>query len=140
MSMVVKFGALLFIVLINPQQVIFFQLLGGIWILQTLPSVFLGLYTHWFNRWALLVGWAAGMILGTVLFIVAGNKPSYPVLGVPLYTAISALILNLILSIALTPVFELLGARRGRDVTAPSDYDEELAPVEAVEVGKEALG
>jgi len=139
-SLVVKFGALLFIVLINPQQVIFFQLLGGIWILQTLPSVFLGLYTRWFNRWALLVGWAAGMILGTTLFIVAGNKPSYPVLGVPLYTAISALILNLVLSIVLTPVFELLGARRGRDVTAPSDYDEELAPVEAVEVGKEALG
>jgi solute:Na+ symporter, SSS family len=139
-SLVVKFGALLFIVLINPQQVIFFQLLGGIWILQTLPSVFLGLYTHWFNRWALLVGWAAGMILGTVLFIVAGNKPSYPVLGVPLYTAISALILNLILSIALTPVFELLGARRGRDVTAPSDYDEDIAPIKDVEVGREALG
>lgn len=139
-SLVVKFGALLFIVLINPQQVIFFQLLGGIWILQTLPSVFLGLYTRWFNRWALLVGWAAGMILGTVLFIVAGNKPSYPVFGVPLYTAISALLLNLILSIVLTPVFELLGARRGRDITAPSDYDEDLAPIEHVEVGREALG
>ncbi len=139
-SLVVKFGALLFIVLINPQQVIFFQLLGGIWILQTLPSVFLGLYTRWFNRWALLVGWAAGMILGTTLFIVAGNKPSYPVLGIPLYTAISALVLNLILALVLTPVFELLGARRGRDITAPSDYDEELAPVEPIEVGREALG
>jgi solute:Na+ symporter, SSS family len=139
-SLVVKFGALLFIVLINPQQVIFFQLLGGIWILQTLPSVFLGLYTRWFNRWALLVGWAAGMILGTALFIVAGNKPSYPVLGVPLYTAISALILNLVLALVLTPVFELAGARRGRDITAPSDYDEELAPVEKVEIGREALG
>ncbi|HEY5002179.1 MAG TPA: sodium:solute symporter [Ktedonobacteraceae bacterium] len=139
-SLVVKFGALLFIVLINPQQVIFFQLLGGIWILQTLPSVFLGLYTRWFNRWALLVGWAAGMILGTTLFIVAGNKPSYPVLGVPLYTAISALILNLVLSIVLTPVFELIGARRGRDITAPSDYDEDMAPIEDVEIGREALG
>ena len=139
-SLVVKFGALLFIVLINPQQVIFFQLLGGIWILQTLPSVFLGLYTRWFNRWALLVGWAAGMILGTTLFIVAGNKPSYPVLGIPLYTAISALVLNLVLALVLTPVFELAGARRGRDITAPSDYDEELAPVENVEVGREALG
>jgi len=139
-SLVVKFGALLFIVLINPQQVIFFQLLGGIWILQTLPSVFLGLYTRWFNRWALLVGWAAGMILGTTLFIVAGNKPSYPVLGVPLYTAISALVLNLVLALVLTPVFELVGARRGRDITAPSDYDEELAPVEPIEVGREALG
>jgi Na+/proline symporter len=32
------------------------QLLGGIWILQTLPSVILGLYTRWFHRWALLTG------------------------------------------------------------------------------------
>ena len=139
-SLVVKFGALLFIVLINPQQVIFFQLLGGIWILQTLPSVFLGLYTRWFNRWALLVGWAAAMIMGTTLFFVAGNKPSYPIFGIPLYTAVSTLILNLILSIALTPVFELIGARRGRDATSPADYDEEHAPVEGVEIGREALG
>src|SRR5205807_5859113 len=50
-SLVVKLGALLFIVYIQPAQVIYFQLLGGIWILQTLPSVFLGLYTRWFNRW-----------------------------------------------------------------------------------------
>jgi solute:Na+ symporter, SSS family len=137
---VVKFGALLFIVLINPQQVIFFQLLGGIWILQTLPSVFLGLYTRWFNRWALLIGWAAGMIGGTLLFIVAGNKPSYAILGVPLYTAISMLVLNLALSIVLTPIFELVGARRGRDATSPSDYDEDYAPAEDVEIGREALG
>jgi solute:Na+ symporter, SSS family len=139
-SFVVKFGALLFIVLINPQQVIFFQLLGGIWILQTLPAVYLGLYTRWFNRWALLVGWAAAMILGTTLFIVAGNKPSYPVLGVPLYTAVSALILNLLLAIVLTPIFEAIGARRGRDITSPADYDEERAPDEPIEVGHEALG
>jgi solute:Na+ symporter, SSS family len=139
-SFVVKFGALLFIVLINPQQVIFFQLLGGIWILQTLPAVYLGLYTRWFNRWALLVGWAAAMIMGTTLFIVAGNKPSYPVLGVPLYTAVSALVLNLLLAIVLTPIFEAIGARRGHDITAPTDYDEERAPDEPVEVGREALG
>jgi SSS family solute:Na+ symporter len=139
-SLVVKFGALLFIVLINPQQVIFFQLLGGIWILQTLPSVFLGLYTRWFNRWALLVGWAAGMIMGTTLFFVAGSKPSYAILGVPLYTAISSLILNLLLVLVLTPLFELVGARRGQDATSPADYDEEYAPVENVEVGREALG
>ena len=38
------------------------QLLGGIWIIQTLPAVMLGAYTRWFNRWALLVGWAVGML------------------------------------------------------------------------------
>src|SRR5579859_272345 len=51
-SLVIKFGAVLFIIYIPTAQVINFQLLGGIWILQTLPAVFLGLYTNWFNRWA----------------------------------------------------------------------------------------
>jgi SSS family solute:Na+ symporter len=55
-SLVVKFGALLFLVYIQPTQLLYFQLLGGIWILQTLPSVYLSLYTRWFNRWLLLCG------------------------------------------------------------------------------------
>ncbi len=139
-SLVVKFGALLFIVLINPAQVVYFQLLGGIWILQTLPAVFVGLFTHWFNRWALLIGWAVAMIVGTWLFIAAGAKPTFAILGVPLYTAVTAVVVNLVLAIVLTPVFEAIGARRGRDVTLPSDYVEEEAPVEVAERGREALG
>ena len=100
-SLVVKLGALLFIVYIQPAQVIYFQLLGGIWILQTLPSVFLGLYTRWFNRWALLIGWAVAMIVGTWLFYANGNKPTamVPLLNVPMYTAFTVLILNLVLAI-----------------------------------------
>src|SRR5437763_6329679 len=95
-SLIVKFGALLFIVYIPTQYVLNFQLLGGIWILQTLPAVFLGLYTRWFNRWALLVGWAAAMIAGTYMFIAAGLKSVYPVFGIPMYAAFSAFILNLL--------------------------------------------
>jgi SSS family solute:Na+ symporter len=139
-SFVVKFGALLFIVYINPAQIVFFQLLGGIWILQTLPSVFLGLYTNWFNRWALLIGWAAAEIAGTWMFFAGGNNPSYPILGFPIYIAFSVLVLNLALAIVLTPIFEVIGAKRGTDITSPTDYDEELAPVEPVEAGREALG
>jgi SSS family solute:Na+ symporter len=140
-SLVVKFGALLFIVYVNPAQVVYFQLLGGIWILQTLPSVFLGLYTRWFNRWALLSGWLVAMVTGTWLFIAAGNKPTaaVPFLGLA-YTAVTALVINLIISAVLTPVFEAIGARRGQDATSPSDYIEEQAPVEPVESGLEALG
>ncbi len=140
-SLVVKFGALLFIVYVNPAQVVYFQLLGGIWILQTLPSVFLGLYTRWFNRWALLIGWLVAMIYGTVQFIAAGNKPTAAVPGIGVaYIAVVALVINLVLSGVLTPIFEAVGARRGNDVTSPSDYEEELAPVEPVEAGREALG
>ncbi len=142
-SIVLKFGAVLFIVYIPTSQVINFQLLGGIWILQTLPAVFLGLYTNWFNRWALLIGWLAAEVLGTILFSVAGLKSVYAIsifgLSFPLmYIAFSMIILNLILSIVLTPIFNILGLKRGHDATVPADYDtEEVLPVE---VGREALG
>ncbi len=143
-SLVVKFGALIFIVSIPTAQVINFQLLGGIWILQTLPAVFLGLYTNWFNRWALLIGWAVAMILGTIMFFAAGLTAVYPLalgsLSLSSYTAFVVLILNLVLAIVLTPVFEAIGARRGQDLTSPSDYDEERAPVEMQEPAPEALG
>ncbi len=139
-SFVVKFGALLFIVYLNPGDVVNFQLLGGIWILQTLPAVFLGLYTRWFNRWALLIGWAAGMILGTWQFFANGNVSIAPLFGIRLYIAVTALLLNLVLAVVLTPVFEAIGVRRGRDVTVPADYEEERAPVEPIETGREALG
>ena len=56
-SLIVKFGALIFIVFVPTQFAIYLQLLGGILIIQTLPSVMLGVYTRWFNDWALLVGW-----------------------------------------------------------------------------------
>ena len=59
-SLIVKFGALVFIVFVPTQYAIQLQLLGGIWIIQTLPAVMLGVYTRWFNDWALLVGWAVG--------------------------------------------------------------------------------
>ncbi len=143
-SLIVKFGALIFIVYIPTSYVLNFQLLGGILIIQTLPAVFLGLYTRWFNRWALLVGWAVGTFVGCAMFI-ASNYTSviYTVkIGSfslpPMYAAFTSVIVNLVLAIVLTPVFELLGARRGGDETSLSDYTEELAFPR--ETGKEALG
>lgn len=146
-SLIVKFGALLFIVYIPTQNVINFQLLGGVWILQTLPAVFLGLYTNWFNRWALLIGWAVAMISGTWMFIatgLAGVVSPFAIgpipISPPMYQAVSALIINLVLAVILTPIFEAIGAKRGKDTTSPADYDEEITPAEPVEAGKEALG
>ena len=54
-SLIVKFGALIFIVFVPSQYAIYLQLLGGILIVQTLPAVMLGVYTRWFNDWALLI-------------------------------------------------------------------------------------
>src|ERR1700726_4605795 len=65
-SLIVKVGALVFILFVPTQYAIQLQLLGGIWIIQTLPPVMLGAYTRWFNSWALLAGWAVGTFAGTV--------------------------------------------------------------------------
>lgn len=42
-SLIVKFGALSFIVFVPLQYAIQLQLLGGVWIIQTLPTVLIGL-------------------------------------------------------------------------------------------------
>ena len=59
-SLVVKAFALVFVLTLDKQNAINFQLLGGIWILQTFPVIVFSLYTRWFHKWALLAGWAVG--------------------------------------------------------------------------------
>src|SRR5690606_23820686 len=66
-SIVVKFGALLFVLELQSTYAIQLQLLGGIWMCQTLPAVVIALYTRWFSPFALVAGWAAGMVSGTVM-------------------------------------------------------------------------
>ncbi|MGN6741838.1 MAG: monocarboxylate uptake permease MctP, partial [Amnibacterium sp.] len=65
-SLLVKFGALLFVITMDQSSAINLQLLGGIWILQTFPAIVGGLYTRWFHRWALVIGWAVGILYGTI--------------------------------------------------------------------------
>jgi solute:Na+ symporter, SSS family len=98
-SLVVKLGALIFIIFLPFQYAIDFQLLGGIWILQTFPSVVLGLYRVPLRGGPLFVGWIVGMISGTWLFVLAGLKPVLSIAGVgAIYIAIIALALNLLIS------------------------------------------
>ena len=65
-SLVVTIGALLFALELTKQFSINLQQLGGMWVLQIFPSLVGGPFTRWFHRWALLAGWAAGMIYGTI--------------------------------------------------------------------------
>jgi SSS family solute:Na+ symporter len=124
-SLIVKFGALVFIVFVPAQYAIYMQLLGGILIIQTLPAVLLGVYTRWFNDWALLVGWAAGTIAGTWMFVAANLTPNYPLaIGghtFPGYTALYTVVLNLIVAIVLTPIFNAIGSKH-TDATVAADY------------------
>ena len=92
------------------------QLLGGVWMVQIFPAVIFGLCTRWFSGSALLVGWAAGMIIGTALswngmawvpvhalswdIPFLGNVD--PGLGFAAYNGLTALIVNVLLSSALS--------------------------------------
>ncbi len=141
-SLVVKLGALLFILFVPTPYIINFQLLGGIVIIQTLPAVFLGLYTNWFHRWAMIVGWAAGMIAGIGMFVAAnfGSVFTFNIAGQKfgIYSALSSVVLNFVLALVLTPIFRAAGVASGQDATHPADY--EAAPVEQVEAIPGALG
>jgi solute:Na+ symporter, SSS family len=126
-SLVVKVGALVFILFVPTQYAIQLQLLGGIWIIQTLPPVMLGAYTRWFNSWALLVGWAAGTWAGTAMAISTKLTPTFTLSlaghTFPGYTAVYTLILNLGIAIVLTPVFNALITRKlPADETVAADY------------------
>jgi solute:Na+ symporter, SSS family len=147
-SLIVKAGALVFVLALSKTFSINLQLLGGIWILQTFPSIVAGLYTRWFHRWALLAGWAAAMVWGT---IVAYNQPAagepgthfgastavVPVLGHTAYIAVTAFVLNLVVAVAATWLFRALGLRQGTDETRPEQYvaDPEDTPGELTAQG-----
>ncbi len=126
-SLIVKFGALVFILFLPTQFAIQLQLLGGIWIIQTLPAVLLGAYTRWFNDWALLVGWAVGTVAGTAMAAVMNFTPTYALsfagMTFPGYTAFYTVILNLLIAIVLTPVFNAMStSAKPLDETVAADY------------------
>ena len=128
-SLVVKAGALVFIVVLPTKYAIDLQLLGGVWILQTLPAIVGGLFTRWLHRWALLAGWLAGMTAGTLMATEQDFKSSVydlHIFGTTItaYEAIFALALNLVVTLGLTAVLSLLGARRGPDETTSGDYED----------------
>src|SRR3954466_2543684 len=109
-SLLVKFGALVFVLALPNQFAINLQLLGGVWILQTLPAIVIGLYTRWFHRWALLAGWAVGMAWGTWLaYGVAsptqqhfgGPLVAFPGTDTKVYIALVAFLANLLVAVVL---------------------------------------
>lgn len=126
-SLIVKFGALLFIIFMPLQYAIQLQLLGGIWISQTIPAVIVGLYTRWLNPWALIVGWAAGLTTGTWMAAsLSFQSAIFPLavdgFTVPGYAALYALAINFAVSILLSLLFNQILATRGTDLTSAADY------------------
>jgi SSS family solute:Na+ symporter len=141
-SLVVKGGALLVVLSLDPQFSIDLQLIGGVIVLQTLPPIVLGLWRTFAHRWALLAGWAAGMLAGLWMLYDTPNAATgkahfggaqyalskLPLIGdtdVTVYTGILAIAANLIVVILGSLLLRALHAPPGEDVTRPEDYDAE---------------
>src|SRR5580698_4849423 len=101
-SLVVKLGALAFILFLPTQYALDLQLLGGLWILQTFPALVFGLFTRWFRSEGLLLGWAAGIVWGSWTAWGNGLKPLATLtLGganYVFYVGLGALILNIVVA------------------------------------------
>jgi solute:Na+ symporter, SSS family len=128
-SLIVKVGALLFAIELPKTFSINLQLLGGIWILQTFPAIVGGLFTRWFHRYALLAGWATGMIFGTIAaYKVATPTTSHwagsvdTIWGHTFYIGLSAIVLNLVVAVVLTLIFRAVRVPEGTDETSPLEY------------------
>ena len=134
-SLIVKFGALIFILSLGSSYAIQLQLLGGIWIIQTLPAIVVGLYTRFMHRWALLIGWLVGMTAGTLMAYSLpspdGKTPHFGSstytlhlggLAVPGYAALWSVALNLVVSIVLSFIFNAISVPAGRDATTTADF------------------
>jgi SSS family solute:Na+ symporter len=107
-SLVVKVGALLVILYLPTQFALDLQLLGGLWILQTLPALVFGLFTGWFTAPALLAGWAVGLLGGTWLAWSDGLKPLHALaigdLHFTAYTGLIALVANIVVAVVVNAV------------------------------------
>jgi SSS family solute:Na+ symporter len=124
-SLFVKVGAVVFILVLPTQYAIDFQLLGGVWILQTLPAIVFGLYTRFLHPLALLAGWVAGMVAGTLISNAHDFKGStYELFGITAYDGIFALVLNLIIAVGGSLLLRAFGSDGGEDETEPDDYEE----------------
>jgi SSS family solute:Na+ symporter len=131
-SLLVKFGALVFVLGMDKTISLNLQLLGGIWILQTFPAIVGGLFTRWFHRWALLAGWAVAMVYGTISAYrvinpatkkhFGGSLANFPFTDKQVYIALTAFVINLVVVIVLTVILRALKVPEGVDSTHPTDY------------------
>ena len=116
-----KVGALVIIVTLPTKYAIELQLLGGVWILQTLPAIVVGLYTRWLHRGRSSPGGRSGMALGTLMAASQDFAPTYPLelfgTTINAYTGVFALAANLVVTLVADarPASRRRRGRRRRD-------------------------
>ena len=141
MSLFVKVGAVVFILVLSPQFSVNLQLLGGVWILQTFPAIVIGLYTRWAHRWALFLGWLAGMVTGTWMAYDVANPAKHQAhfggavyhwqffgWDFKAYHGLIAFCINLAVVVVVSLILNAVHAPKGRDRTTAEDYEAMAVP------------
>ena len=133
-SLLVKIGAVAFVLALPQAYAIQLQLLGGIWIIQLLPAILLGLYTRWCNAKRLdrrLGGRACAWHLhGRHPRLCELDLPAFGFgFAVPGYAALYSVALNFLLAIGLTPIFDraVRQAGGGERASPARDWQKPLA-------------
>lgn len=120
--LIVLLGSLGFILFLPITYALNFQLLGGLWILQTLPAVLFGFFTNIFRARGLLVGWAIGLIAGTYMVYINHLSPLQVIhiMGTPyqLYIGILALALNIVVAGVVSLCISLKTAKNVDQISA----------------------
>jgi solute:Na+ symporter, SSS family len=133
-SLIVKVGALAVILFIPTQFAVDLQLLGGVWMVQIFPAIIFGLFTRWYTGVGLFIGWAIGMLVGTLLSWgaaawVAVHPLAWDIpligridlgLGFAVYNGLTAVIAN----IAVATIVSLAWRYQSADETLAADYED----------------
>lgn len=120
-SLVVKVGALAFALGLHDQAAINLHLLGAVWVLQTLPTITLGLLRRTPHRLSLLAGWLLGMVSGTALVSTGGFSALVRLdlgpLHIQVYAGVVGLAVNLATVALSSPLLDRLKVPRGLAAT-----------------------
>ena len=121
MSLIVKLGALAFILFIPTQFAIDFQLLGGVVMIQIFPVMVFGLFTRRIHGTPLLIGWIVGLLIG--IYLAWGPKwtPTWPTpAGFSVYIGLFSVMVNALVAVVLSYILPNTSA----DQTKPSDFED----------------
>ncbi|AAY79799.1 sodium:solute symporter family protein [Sulfolobus acidocaldarius] len=122
-STVFKFAALAFIFIVQATYAVQLQLLGGILILQTLPAVFLGLYTNKLEGYSTFAGWIAGIASGVYMVLYTNNfgtllKSYLATPYGPIYIGVLSLAINILVTVIGTLIAYGVGWRPSQKIKA----------------------
>jgi SSS family solute:Na+ symporter len=149
-SLLAKVGAAGVVLLLSPSFSLDLQTIGGVLILQVLPTVFFGLLTGWFHRWALMLGMLGGLgwsiyllyhtpqVMGDVVIKehFGGSNWALSRWGfdtdVSIYIGLITLVANLVVVVVVTTILKLFHVSPNLDHTRPEDYQVD-ADVEGID-------